>query len=90
MEGDGKMTPAEPLGDIHMPNSSILPFVMSLGLFIAAFGAMYNDQLKNHTAVGVLILGLVITFGSMFLRSWIDDHGFHIHKEDIADEGVEA
>jgi len=90
MEGDGKMTPAEPLGDIHMPNSSILPFVMSVGLFIAAFGAMYNDQLKNHTAVGVLILGLFITFGSMFLRSWIDDHGFHIHKEDIADEGVEA
>ncbi|KQL40335.1 MULTISPECIES: cytochrome c oxidase subunit I [Bacillaceae] len=90
MEGDGKMTPAEPLGDIHMPNSSILPFVMSVGLFIAAFGALYNDQLKNHTAVGVLILGLVITFGSMFLRSWIDDHGFHIHKEDIADEGVEA
>ncbi|PFH89538.1 cytochrome c oxidase subunit I [Bacillus sp. AFS088145] len=90
MEGDGKMTPAEPLGDIHMPNSSILPFVMSVGLFIAAFGALYNDQLKNHTAVGVLILGLFITFGSMFLRSWIDDHGFHIHKEDIADEGVEA
>ncbi|ODG89800.1 MULTISPECIES: cytochrome c oxidase subunit I [Bacillaceae] len=90
IEGDGKMTPAEPLGDIHMPNSSILPFVMSVGLFIAAFGALYNDQLKNHTAVGVLILGLVITFGSMFLRSWIDDHGFHIHKEDIADEGVEA
>lgn len=90
MEGDGKMTPAEPLGDIHMPNSSILPFVMSVGLFIAAFGALYNDQLKNHTAVGVLILGLVITFGSMFLRSWIDDHGFHIHKEDIADEGVDA
>ncbi|MEE6452120.1 cytochrome c oxidase subunit I [Gottfriedia acidiceleris] len=90
IEGDGKMTPAEPLGDIHMPNSSILPFVMSVGLFIAAFGALYNDQLKNHTAVGVLILGLFITFGSMFLRSWIDDHGFHIHKEDIADEGVEA
>ncbi|MFB7140549.1 cytochrome c oxidase subunit I [Gottfriedia sp. NPDC056225] len=90
MEGNGKMTPAEPLGDIHMPNSSILPFVMSIGLFIAAFGAMYNDELKNHTAVGVLVLGLFITFGSMFLRSWIDDHGFHIHKEDIADEGVEA
>ncbi|PEJ60358.1 MULTISPECIES: cytochrome c oxidase subunit I [unclassified Bacillus (in: firmicutes)] len=90
MEGNGKMTPAEPLGDIHMPNSSILPFVMSIGLFIAAFGAMYNDELKNHTAVGVLALGLFITFGSMFLRSWIDDHGFHIHKEDIADEGVEA
>jgi len=90
MDGNGKMTPAEPLGDIHMPNSSILPFVMSLGLFIASFGALYNDGLKNHTAVGVLILGLVITFGCMFLRSWIDDHGYHIHKEDLADEGVKA
>jgi len=90
MEGEGKMTPAEPLGDIHMPNSSILPFVMSLGLFVAAFGALYNNELKNHTAVGVLILGLVITFGSMFLRSWIDDHGYHIHKEDLVDEGVKA
>jgi cytochrome c oxidase subunit 1 len=90
IEGDGKMTPAEPLGDIHMPNSSILPFVMSLGLFIAAFGAMYNDTLKNKTAVAVLVLGLVITFGSMFLRSWIDDHGYHIHKEDLTDEGVKA
>jgi cytochrome c oxidase subunit 1 len=63
---------------------------MSLGLFIAAFGAMYNDTLKNKTAVAVLVLGLVITFGSMFLRSWIDDHGYHIHKEDLTDEGVKA
>jgi cytochrome c oxidase subunit I len=90
IEGDGKMTPAEPLGDIHMPNSSILPFIMSLGLFIASFGAMYNDELKNQTAVAVLVLGLFITFGSMFLRSWIDDHGYHIHKEDLVDEGVKA
>jgi cytochrome c oxidase subunit I len=90
MEGDGKMTPAEPLGDIHMPNSSILPFVMSFGLFVASFGALYNDELKNTTAVAVLVLGLFITFGSMFLRSWIDDHGYHIHKEDLVDEGVKA
>src|SRR5699024_11369695 len=37
-EGNGKITPAEPLGDVHMPNGSILPFVMSLGFFIAGFG----------------------------------------------------
>ena len=35
-----KMTPAEPLGDIHMPNSSILPLMIALGLFVAAFGAI--------------------------------------------------
>ena len=36
------MTYAEPLSDIHMPNGSIIPFVMSFGLFIAAFGALYT------------------------------------------------
>ena len=42
MEGKKGLTPAEPIGDIHMPNNSILPFFISLGLFIAAFGAMYH------------------------------------------------
>ncbi len=42
MNGKKEMTPAEPLGDIHMPNSSFIPFMISLGLFIAAFGAMYR------------------------------------------------
>ena len=36
------MVYAEPLGDIHMPNNSILPLVMSIGTFIAAFGALYS------------------------------------------------
>ncbi|MBX4383598.1 hypothetical protein K4G98_23915, partial [Mycobacterium tuberculosis] len=40
MEGNKEMTPAEPIGDIHMPNNSFVPFVISVGLFIAAFGAM--------------------------------------------------
>jgi cytochrome c oxidase subunit I len=86
------MTPAEPLGDIHMPNSSFLPFMMALGLFIAAFGAMYHVNDKAW-ALPVLIIGLLVTFGSMFLRSVKDDHGFHIHKEDLIDEddkGVKA
>jgi cytochrome c oxidase subunit I len=92
MDGKKGMTPAEPLGDIHMPNSSFLPFMMSLGLFIAAFGAMYHVNDKPW-ALPVLILGLLVTFGSMFLRSVKDDHGFHIHKEDLMDEddkGVKA
>jgi cytochrome c oxidase subunit 1 len=92
MEGKKGMTPAEPLGDIHMPNSSFLPFTMSLGLFIAAFGAMYNVNDKVW-ALPVLIIGLLVTFGSMFLRSVKDDHGFHIHKEELLeddDKGVKA
>jgi cytochrome c oxidase subunit 1 len=90
MAGKKGMTPAEPLGDIHMPNSSILPFIMSLGLFIAAFGAMYHVNGKPW-ALPVLIIGLLVTLGSMFTRSVKDDHGFHIHKEELEDDkGVKA
>jgi len=85
MEGKNGMTPAEPLGDIHMPNSSFLPFMMSLGLFIAAFGAMYHVNDKPW-ALPLMIFGLLVTFGSMFLRSVKDDHGFHIHKEELLDD----
>ncbi|MBS4211981.1 MULTISPECIES: cytochrome c oxidase subunit I [Neobacillus] len=93
MEGKKEMTPAEPLGDIHMPNSSFLPFTTSLGLFIAAFGAMYHVDDKGW-ALPVLFIGLLVTFGSMLLRSVKDDHGFHIHKEELMNEddnkGVKA
>ncbi|MBA4537936.1 cytochrome c oxidase subunit I [Bacillus aquiflavi] len=85
MDGKKELTPAEPLGDIHMPNSSILPFMISLGLFIAAFGAMYRVDDKAW-ALPVLIIGLLITFGSMVVRSVKDDHGYHIPKEELIDE----
>ncbi|OCA85576.1 cytochrome c oxidase subunit I [Bacillus sp. FJAT-27225] len=93
-QGKKGMMPAEPIGDIHMPNSSFVPFVISLGLFIAAFGAMYqsgNDP--KAWGIPVLVIGLLITFGSMLFRSVKDDHGFHIHKEDLIEEddrGVKA
>ncbi|OZI12353.1 cytochrome c oxidase subunit I [Bacillaceae bacterium SAS-127] len=92
MEGNKGITPAEPLGDIHMPNGSFVPFMISLGLFIASFGAMYHVDDKPW-ALPVLIAGLAVTFLSMFYRSVKDDHGFHIHKEDLIDEkdkGVKA
>ncbi|WP_162785095.1 cytochrome c oxidase subunit I [Bacillus sp. P14.5] len=85
MEGKKEYTPAEPLGDIHMPNNSFLPFVISLGLFIAAFGAMYRVDDKAW-AIPVLVIGMLITLGAMFLRSVIDDHGYHVHKEDLLDD----
>ncbi|MGG3913276.1 cytochrome c oxidase subunit I [Rossellomorea vietnamensis] len=85
MEGNKGLTPAEPIGDIHMPNNSILPFFISLGLFIAAFGAMYHVDDKAW-ALPVLIIGMLITLGSMFLRSVVDDHGYHVHKEDLMDD----
>ncbi|EZP77910.1 cytochrome c oxidase subunit I [Parageobacillus genomosp. 1] len=91
MEGKKGLTPAEPLGDIHMPNPSFLPFVISLGLFIASFGIMYHND--RAWGLPVAIFGLLITFGAMFLRSVIDDHGFHIHKDEIIEaekKGVKA
>ncbi|WP_017379318.1 cytochrome c oxidase subunit I [Paenisporosarcina sp. TG-14] len=72
---------AEPVGDIHMPNNSIIPFVMSFGLFVGAFGALYNGE--QVWAIPVLILGLIITFTAMATRSLKDDLGYHVHKEDL-------
>lgn len=92
MEGKTEMTPAEPLGDIHMPNNSFLPVTISFGLFVAAFGAMYHRD-DASWSVPVMVAGLLITFISMLIRSLKDDHGYHIHKEDLIDDkdkGVKA
>ncbi|MCA0987937.1 cytochrome c oxidase subunit I [Guptibacillus algicola] len=78
--GNKVMVPAEPLDDIHMPDASILPFVMSLGLFIAGLAAIYSMWI-------IAIGGLVLTVVGMVLRSVIDYHGYHIHKEDLPAEG---
>jgi cytochrome c oxidase subunit 1 len=94
MAGNKEVTPAEPVGDIHMPNSSILPFTMSLGLFVAGIGFIYirdGAGAINTGSLITIIVGLGITLGSMFLRSVIDDEGYHIHKEDLdGDKGVKA
>ncbi|MNY08125.1 cytochrome c oxidase subunit 1 [compost metagenome] len=79
MAGNKQMTPAEPIGSIHMPSASILPLVMSVGLFIAGFGFMY----KNYWVAGA---GMVVTLIAMFLRSVYDDHGWHIEKEELENE----
>ncbi|MBD7907247.1 cytochrome c oxidase subunit I [Sporosarcina gallistercoris] len=75
------LTFAEPVTDIHMPNGSIIPFFMTLGMFVAGFGAMYHQE----TAWGlpVLIFGLAVTFIAMAMRSLKDDLGFHVSKQEI-------
>ncbi|SFF94827.1 cytochrome c oxidase subunit 1 [Halobacillus alkaliphilus] len=83
-EGKEGMTPAEPLGDIHMPNASILPFTMSLGLFIAGFGFIY--QTDDKTWLVAAVVGMAITLGSMLIRSLKDDLGHHIHKEELEED----
>ncbi|MGP4075090.1 cytochrome c oxidase subunit I [Halobacillus sp. K22] len=83
-EGKEGMTPAEPLGDIHMPNASILPFTMSLGLFIAGFGFIYQTDDKMWLVA--CVVGMAITLGSMLIRSVKDDLGHHIHKEELEED----
>ncbi|WP_317971281.1 cytochrome c oxidase subunit I [Paenibacillus sp. CCS19] len=83
MDGHKEMTPAEPLGSIHMPSPSILPLFMSIGLFIAGLGFMYH----NYYVGGG---GLALTFLCMLIRSLKDDHGFHIEPDELQDKGVKA
>ncbi|WP_077325947.1 cytochrome c oxidase subunit I [Virgibacillus siamensis] len=83
-EGKGTMTPAEPVGDIHMPNGSFLPFLMSLGLFVAGFGFIYH---MDHSWAYILLFGGMATLlGCMLTRSLKDDHGYHIPKEELERE----
>ena len=82
MEGnESGLTPAEPIKDIHMPNGSIIPLLMSFGLFIAGFGAMFRTE--ESWGLPVLIFGLLWTFVSMAARSLQDDTGYYIKKDEI-------
>lgn len=79
--GNKTMMPAEPLGDIHMPSPSVLPFLMSLGSFTAGFGFMYDNGIWILTGMGTLLI-------CMMLRSLIDDHGYHIHMDSDHEGGT--
>lgn len=86
MDGNKKVTPAEPYGDIHMPSSSIIPFLMSLSLTLASFGFIYADNLGKAARTGPLVIaasGIACLFLCMLVHSLKDDHGFHIHKEEV-------
>ncbi|MNO72421.1 cytochrome c oxidase subunit 1 [compost metagenome] len=95
--GHDEMTPAEPVGPIHMPSATILPFLMSVGLFIAGLGFMFTSDDFGNSFLNFIFskyivtgIGLAITFGSMLLRSLFDDHGWHIEPEELNDKGVKA
>lgn len=83
MAGNKEMTPAEPIGSIHMPSPSILPLIFSIGFFIAGFGFMYHTYWVSGVGLGIMLL-------CMFLRSVYDDHGYHIEPEELNDKGVKA
>lgn len=83
-EGNGKMTPAEPLKDIHMPNNTIIPFIMTLGFFISGFGFIY--QTENKLWYIALFGGMAIALLAMLVRSLQDDVGHYITKEELKGE----
>ncbi|QDI90636.1 cytochrome c oxidase subunit I [Salicibibacter halophilus] len=83
IHGNGEMKPVEPLDEIHMPNGSILPLIISIGLFIAGFGFI-SFHLDLFISPYVFIaVGGILTFGAMAARSLQNDHGYHIDKETV-------
>lgn len=80
----------EPVGSIHMPSATVHPFLMSVGIFIAGLGFMFSRDDFGNSFMSFLFnnyivtaLGLLITFGSMLMRSLFDDHGWHIEPEEL-------
>ena len=82
-DGNDAMTPAEPLGPIHMPNGSILPVIMSIGLFIAGLGIMHHATWASIGGFGILAVCMII-------RSLIDDPGYYIDPAEIEGKEVKA
>src|SRR5699024_7404091 len=83
-EGIGEMTPAEPLDEIHMPNNSFLPFLMSVGFFIAGYGFIY--QTDHPLGYIALYGGMAFAIATMIVRSVKDDLGYHIPVEELEKE----
>jgi len=81
MEGKGKILPGEPLDDVHMPNGSFLPFLMSLGFFVAGLGFIY--QTEHSLWYLALYGGMAFALGCMVVRSLKDDHGYYIPKKEL-------
>jgi cytochrome c oxidase subunit I len=83
--GNKEMQPAEPLGPIHMPSPTHIPLLMALGLFVAGLGFIARGDFS------AAIIGIIVVFIAMFMRSFEQDHGYHIDPEEIDKEkGVKA
>lgn len=64
------------LEEIHMPNNSGMPFIMSVLFFIGAFGLIFS-------MIPLAIVALIGIFVCMALRSFEQDHGHHISVKEI-------
>ncbi|WP_142505969.1 cytochrome c oxidase subunit I [Melghirimyces algeriensis] len=80
-EGDGTLKAAEPLGPIHMPSPNHLPFLMAMSFFISGLGFVFHSwQVGFLGLIGVAII--------LFVRSFEEDHGYHIQPDEW--NGVES
>lgn len=62
--------------EIHMPNNSGVPFIMSIIFFIGAFAMVFS-------IFPLAILALIGVFACMAYRSFEQDHGHHISVKEI-------
>jgi cytochrome c oxidase subunit 1 len=76
--GRKEMVPAEPPSKIHMPDPSILPIIMALGLFIGGLGLIFH----NFVIAGC---GFAITLFCMLIRSIKEYHGYYIKPVPVQD-----
>ncbi|MBM0065291.1 cytochrome c oxidase subunit I [Alkalicoccobacillus gibsonii] len=87
IHGDGTMKPAEPIDEIHMPNGSILPVLISIGLYFVGFGLIMLEMENALFNPWIVVVGgFVITFGCMAIRSIKEDHGYHVPIDQIKRE----
>ena len=83
-EGNGELVAAKVPGahsehGIHMPSPSWLPFVMALGLFVAAYGAIFG-------ALPVIIVGLGTAVFCIYAFIVDNDKGYHVMPHGAAGE----
>jgi len=97
MAGQKELTASEPLAAIHMPSATILPLMMSVGLFIAGFGFMFAKQDFNNGFLNSIFghyiiagIGMATFFACMLIKSFHDDEGWHVELEELESEGGSA
>ncbi|WP_188454254.1 cytochrome aa3 quinol oxidase subunit I [Virgibacillus oceani] len=65
-----------PFKEIHMPNNSGMPFIMSILFFVLGFALVFSLWI-------VAIISLIGVFACLAHRSFEKDHGYHISVEEI-------
>ncbi len=56
---------------------------MAVGFFISGFGFVFHSW-----QVGAL--GLVVVFIMMYVRSFQEDHGYHLQPDELKGQGVDS